>query len=66
MQASLHEDPKTFGPPRHTTTYCQRMDPNPNRKQPRPYRRPSMFPWWLWIVAPLAVIAVVAVALIVG
>lgn len=41
------------------------MDPNPNRKQPRPYRRPSMFPWWLWVVAPLVVIAVVAIALIV-
>ncbi|MDM7887430.1 hypothetical protein QUG98_03085 [Curtobacterium sp. RHCJP20] len=41
------------------------MDPNPNRKQPRPYQQPSMFPWWLWIVAPLAVIAVVAVALLV-
>jgi len=24
-----------------------------------------MFPWWLWFAAPLAVIAVVAIALIV-
>jgi hypothetical protein len=33
---------------------------NPNR---RPYRRPSAFPWWLWVVAPLAVIGVVLVLL---
>ncbi|MFJ6171540.1 hypothetical protein [Curtobacterium sp. NPDC092190] len=41
------------------------MDPNLDRKHHRPYRRPSTFPWWLWIVAPLAVIAVVAIALVV-
>ncbi|PYY31841.1 hypothetical protein DEI89_15340 [Curtobacterium sp. MCBD17_030] len=35
---------------------------NPNRRQ---YRRPSAFPWWLWVAAPIAVIAVVAVLLIV-
>lgn len=52
-------------PFRRNGTYGQHMDPNPDRKQPRPYRPPSMFPWWLWIVAPVAVVAVVAIALIV-
>lgn len=37
---------------------------NPNRKSHQ-YRRPSAFPWWLWVVAPLAVIGVVAVLLVV-
>jgi len=43
-------------------TYRQRMA----RPERRPYRPPSMFPWWLWIAAPLAVIAVVAIALLVA
>lgn len=37
---------------------------NPNRKQHQ-YRRPSAFPWWLWVVAPLAVIGVVGVLLVI-
>ena len=61
----LCEDLTTYRPFHPAGTYGQHMDPNPDRKQPRPYQRPAMFPWWLWIVAPLAVIAVVAIALIV-
>jgi hypothetical protein len=37
---------------------------NPNRK-PKQFRRPSAFPWWLWVVAPLAVIGAVGVLLVV-
>lgn len=37
---------------------------NPNRKSHQ-YRRPSAFPLWLWVVAPLLVIGVVAVLLVV-
>jgi hypothetical protein len=37
---------------------------NPNRK-PQQFRRPSAFPWWLWVVAPLAVIGAVGILLVV-
>ena len=69
MSAALRDAPKTVktrpGSPRHphaggTQPYSRHV--NPNR---RPYRRPSAFPWWLWVVAPLLVIGMVAVLLVV-